>query len=253
MRGHGQLHRRDQWKCAYCSTRLLGPDFEDESDDAVAIAYAEHGHRVDDRDDAGPMGAGFAPAASAAWPVLRCRATRRMVIVGMAREMDLLVRAAVTGTGCCGDHLVGRARTARALTFVRAFCSCLNYVSEDRVSQIARGRAGVWNLGNRAGDPACAKSYACLPVAIPSCGDTGLYTSEVSSERFELEELIAHLSDDQIPGVLADLRRRVVPLNQDRTWPPEFFGVLASAANGRTDNARRVDEVLAEGFGSPRS
>ena len=75
----------------------------------------------------------------------------------------------------------------------------------------------------------------------------------MSSERFELEELIAHLSDDQIAGVLADLRRRVVPLKQDRSWPPEFFGVLAAVANGRTDNARRVDEVLAEGFGSPRS
>ena len=75
----------------------------------------------------------------------------------------------------------------------------------------------------------------------------------MSSERFELEELIAHLSDDQIAGVLADLRRRVVPLKQDRTGPPEFFGVLGAVANGRTNNVRRVDEVLAEGFGSPRS
>ena len=75
----------------------------------------------------------------------------------------------------------------------------------------------------------------------------------MSSERFELEELIAHLSDDQVPGVLAELRRRVVPLKQDRTWPPEFFGGIAAATNGRTDNGRQVDEVLAEGFGSPRS
>ena len=53
-----------------------------------------------------------------------------MVTVGMAREMDLLAPAAVTGIGCCGDLLVGRERTTEALTFVRAFNSCLNYVSE---------------------------------------------------------------------------------------------------------------------------
>ena len=49
------------------------------------------------------------------------------------------------------------------------------------------------------------------------------------------------MSDDQVPGVLAELRRCVVPQKQDRTWPPEFFGVISVAANGRTDNARRVE------------
>ena len=37
------------------------------------------------------------------------------------------------------------------------------------------------------------------------------------------------------------------------TWPPAFFGSIKSASNGRTDNARRVDELLAEGFGRSRS
>lgn len=75
----------------------------------------------------------------------------------------------------------------------------------------------------------------------------------MSTERVELEELIADLPDDQVPGVLADLRRRVVALRQDKPWPPEFFGMIKSANNGRTDNSERVDEILAEGLGRSRS
>lgn len=32
----------------------------------------------------------------------------------------------------------------------------------------------------------------------------------------------------------------------DRPWPPAFFGSIEQASNGRTDNAARVDEFLAE-------
>ncbi len=36
----------------------------------------------------------------------------------------------------------------------------------------------------------------------------------------------------------------------NRSWPPAFFGSIKHAANGRTDNASRVDDLLAEaGFG----
>ncbi len=70
-------------------------------------------------------------AASAA-----AKAARREGVAGWAgtgesaRGMALAVLTAVTGTGCAGDYAVGFATTAKALTSVRAFSSCLNYVSE---------------------------------------------------------------------------------------------------------------------------
>jgi hypothetical protein len=74
----------------------------------------------------------------------------------------------------------------------------------------------------------------------------------VSSERAELEELIAELPDDQVPGLLADLRRRVRRQATDRPWPPRFFG-MGVAKDGRTDISANVDSYLAEGFGQSRS
>lgn len=35
-------------------------------------------------------------------------------------------------------------------------------------------------------------------------------------------------------------------------WPPKVFGI-GESKDRRTDNARRVDEILAEGFGARRS
>ena len=48
------------------------------------------------------------------------------------------------------------------------------FVPEPEAVRYSWGVHPGGNFGNRAGDPACAKSYACLPVAIPSGGYTGL-------------------------------------------------------------------------------
>ncbi len=63
--------------------------------------------------------------------------------------------------------------------------------------------------------------------------------------RDELARLVQELPDDQVPAVLADVRRRLEPAPEGQ-WPPAWFGMVHS---GRHDTARRVDEILAEGFG----
>ncbi|MFT3877345.1 MAG: hypothetical protein QM708_13130 [Propioniciclava sp.] len=69
--------------------------------------------------------------------------------------------------------------------------------------------------------------------------------------REELRNLIDALPDEQIDQVLTELRRRVEP----RPVPSDdaFAWIGAGpATNGRTDNATRVDDLLAEGFGRAR-
>ena len=73
----------------------------------------------------------------------------------------------------------------------------------------------------------------------------------MTANRDELIHLIEGLPDDQVDVVLADVRRRSAE-SRAGEWPPRFFGIGRSN-DGRTDNARRVDEVLAEGFGARRS
>lgn len=74
----------------------------------------------------------------------------------------------------------------------------------------------------------------------------------MTADRHELHELIDALPEDQLAMVLQDVRRRL-PVDQDeRPWPPAFFGI-GESKDGRTDNARRADEILAEGFGARRS
>ncbi len=70
----------------------------------------------------------------------------------------------------------------------------------------------------------------------------------MSEARDELHHLIDALPEEQIEQVLTDVRRRTEP----RVTPPAsaFAWIGAGVANnGRTDNAIRVDELLAEGFG----
>lgn len=70
----------------------------------------------------------------------------------------------------------------------------------------------------------------------------------MSEIRDELHDLIDTLSEEQVEQVLADVRR----LTEPRVPPPAsaFAWIGADVANnGRTDNATRVDELLAEGFG----
>lgn len=64
-------------------------------------------------------------------------------------------------------------------------------------------------------------------------------------EREELRQLVEQLPDSQLPGALADVRRHL-PVALTDNWPPPWFG---AATGARTDTARRVDDLLAEGFG----
>ena len=65
--------------------------------------------------------------------------------------------------------------------------------------------------------------------------------------RDELHHLIEELPDDQVDVALAELRRIATPVARG----PKAYAWIASgpANNGRSDNAERVDELLAEGFG----
>jgi hypothetical protein len=69
----------------------------------------------------------------------------------------------------------------------------------------------------------------------------------MSVERDELRDLIENLSDDEVPVVLADLRRHLRP-PEGRAWPPAFF---AAGRAGRSEVAARSGEILDEGFGRP--
>lgn len=69
----------------------------------------------------------------------------------------------------------------------------------------------------------------------------------MSVARDELHHLIDELPDEQVDVALAELRRFARPA----TRGSKAFAWIASgpANNGRIDNAERVDELLAEGFG----
>jgi len=70
----------------------------------------------------------------------------------------------------------------------------------------------------------------------------------MSEHRDELHHLIDSLPEAEVERVLADVRRRTEPqpVPSDKAFAWIGAGV---ANNGRTDNAMRVDELLAEGFG----
>ena len=61
--------------------------------------------------------------------------------------------------------------------------------------------------------------------------------------------MIDELPDDQAALVEADVRRRLNKPNAEAAWPPAFFGI-DDDKDGRTDVSEKVDEFLAEGFGS---
>lgn len=73
----------------------------------------------------------------------------------------------------------------------------------------------------------------------------------MTANRDELIHLIEGLPDDQVEVVLADVRR-LTTKHPAAEWPPRFFGI-GESKDSRTDNSRRVDEILAEGFGARRS
>ncbi len=61
----------------------------------------------------------------------------------------------------------------------------------------------------------------------------------------ELRELVEHLPDEDVPAVLAEVRRHV-PTAPRRPWPPALFG---AGRVERSDVAARSEEILDEGFG----
>ncbi|MBA2640139.1 MAG: hypothetical protein H0U77_09145 [Nocardioidaceae bacterium] len=70
----------------------------------------------------------------------------------------------------------------------------------------------------------------------------------MSEHRDELHHWIDSLPEEQVEQMLADVRRRTQP---HVTAPDSAFAWIGAgvANNGRTDNAMRVEELLAEGFG----
>ncbi|GAA1501573.1 hypothetical protein GCM10009788_00170 [Nocardioides humi] len=86
---------------------------------------------------------------------------------------------------------------------------------------------------------------------LPPAAGTRVYTFRMTANRDELIHLIEGLPDDQVDVVLADVRRLTTKRSVGE-WPPKFFAI-GESKDGRTDNARRVDEILAEGFGACRS
>jgi len=73
----------------------------------------------------------------------------------------------------------------------------------------------------------------------------------MTTSRSELIDLIKDLPDDQVEAVLAEVRRFAADTPHGE-WPPRFFGI-GESNDGHTDNARRVDEILADGFGIRRA
>lgn len=77
-----------------------------------------------------------------------------------------------------------------------------------------------------------------------------LESTSTTTSRDELIHLIEGMSDDQVDAVLADARQ-LTSATSHGEWPPRFFGI-GESTDGHTDNARRVDDILAEGFGAGR-
>jgi hypothetical protein len=63
--------------------------------------------------------------------------------------------------------------------------------------------------------------------------------TQVGAERDDLRELAEHLSEEQVPAVLSEARRRLAAASS-RPWPPAFFG---AGRAGRNDVAERAEEL----------
>lgn len=71
------------------------------------------------------------------------------------------------------------------------------------------------------------------------------YTRVMSVERDELARLVREIPDEEVPQVLAELRR-YVRSSGERSWPPAWFSV---APGDGTAVGARSEDLLAEGFG----
>lgn len=70
----------------------------------------------------------------------------------------------------------------------------------------------------------------------------------MADHRDVLRQLIDSLPEEEVEPVLAELRRRTKPRQAPGDEAFAWVGA-GEANNGRTDNAVRVDELLAESFG----
>lgn len=98
--------------------------------------------------------------------------------------------------------------------------------------------------GHQRNEPGGGRAYR-TPAA------RSLRLGGMTEAREELIHLIEELPEEKVDTLLATARALSTPPRDDgRPWPPAFFGSIKHASNGRTDNAARVDELLAEtGFG----
>ena len=72
----------------------------------------------------------------------------------------------------------------------------------------------------------------------------------MATPREELRELVEQLPDEQVPVVLSEVRARLAPVRQERSWPPAWFAVAEGSA---PDVSERVEEILGEEFGRRRA
>jgi len=70
----------------------------------------------------------------------------------------------------------------------------------------------------------------------------------MSASRDRLHELVDELPEQQIDAVIAEMRQRLRPPRLVGADPFAWIGA-GPANNNRTDNALRVDELLAGRFG----
>ncbi|MDQ2838761.1 MAG: hypothetical protein M3Y89_15315 [Actinomycetota bacterium] len=68
----------------------------------------------------------------------------------------------------------------------------------------------------------------------------------MTEARNELHRLVEQLPEDKISMALSELQRLKDNERLAGTWPPAWFGSIAS---GRSDTSQRIDEILADGFG----
>jgi hypothetical protein len=68
----------------------------------------------------------------------------------------------------------------------------------------------------------------------------------MSTPREELHELVEQLPDEQVSAVLSDVKARLVPVRQERSWPPAWFAV---AEGSSPDISARTEEILGEELG----
>lgn len=65
----------------------------------------------------------------------------------------------------------------------------------------------------------------------------------MSADRDQLHELVDDLPDDQLASATEDLRRRT------RSYQPLSWMAMGPSRHAGTDDARRVDDILAEELG----